>query len=81
MGQNLQVRVPLDKLKDRVCECGNGIFTQIVALKVIPPMYSPSGIYESAITPIGFQCVGCGSIISLRPEATKDSPKIVSANS
>jgi len=77
MGQ-MKVNVPLDQLKDRVCPCGCLVFSQAVTLKEIPSLYSPSGVSETAITPVGFVCATCGELIPLRPEPP-EMPKVVLA--
>ena len=69
---NFNVKIPLDQLKDRVCECGGFIFTSAVVLKELPAIYSPSGKADSLIQPAGFVCVRCGRIISMLPEVKEE---------
>lgn len=74
----LQVKVPMDQLKDRVCKCGGLLFFPVNALKELPPMYSPSGQYETSIAMVAFACVACGQMMTLRPEPVKvEEPKII----
>lgn len=91
--RQMRVQVPMDQLKDRVCpKCGGMLFIQMMALKELPPIYSPSGQYETSMSLVGFGCVSCGQAISLRPvpekvldadgkpeEGAKEEPKIVLA--
>lgn len=75
MGQ-MNVKVPLEQLKDRVCPCGSLVFSPAVTLKEIPSLYSPSGIPETAMSQVGFVCATCGELMSLRPEPP-ELPKLV----
>lgn len=68
MGEKIKMTVPFDQLNDRVCPCGEKIFVQAFTLKELPALCSPSGIPETAMAHIGFACVTCGYVISLRPE-------------
>jgi hypothetical protein len=55
--RQVQVRVPISELKDRVCpKCQGMLFIQMMALKELL---------------VGFGCVACGTVISLRPEPEK----------
>jgi hypothetical protein len=68
----MQIKVPIDQLKDRVCpKCQGMLFIQMMVLKELPPVYSPSGQYETNMSLVGFGCVACGTVISLRPEPEK----------
>lgn len=63
------VRVNANELKDRQCtHCGGLVFSHALSLKEVPPLRSPSGRAETAMTPIGFVCVTCGEFMTLRPE-------------
>ena len=73
--QQVQMKVQLDQLKDRVCECGGAVFFQAFMLKEIPPVCSPSGQYETAMNHIGFTCIACGKLMTLRPEPLKEDEK------
>jgi len=53
------------------------VFVQVLDLKEIPALYSPSGKPETAITPLGFICSQCGKIMSLRPEESKQESRII----
>lgn len=67
----MQIKIPIEQLKDRVCpKCQGMLFVQIMALKELPPVYSPSGKYETNMALVGFSCVQCGTGLSLRPEPT-----------
>jgi hypothetical protein len=55
--RQVQVRVPISELKDRVCpKCQGMLFIQMMALKELPPVYSPSGQYETNMSLVGFGC-------------------------
>ena len=69
------VNIPVNDLKDRVCKCGGEIFATAVTLKEVPAIYSPSGIAESMIIPVGFFCIKCGNVISTRPESIDKEKK------
>lgn len=71
MNNRVTMTVPLDQLKDRVCKCGGVIFVSALTLKELPPVYSPSGKYETSFIPAGFACIRCGALLSLRPEGPK----------
>lgn len=89
----MNINIPLNQLKDRVCKCGGFIFVSAMILKEVPPIYSPTGGYETLMQPAGFVCALCGTVIPLTPEGpvidtitqdeeTKDNtPKIVLAKS
>lgn len=69
----INIKVPIDQLKDRVCpKCQGMLFIQMMALKELPPVYSPSGKYETNMSLVGFGCAACGFVISLRPAAEKE---------
>ena len=75
--QQMTMNVPLDQLNDRICPCGERVFVAAMTLKELPPMCSPSGKMETAMSQVGFACVTCGLVISLRPEEPKeDKPRI-----
>jgi hypothetical protein len=71
-----QVNINADQLKDRMCSCGGMFFTDALSLKEVPAMVSPSGKPETAMFKVGFVCVKCGKVMSLRPEEPKEEPKI-----
>lgn len=76
--EQMNINIPIDQLKNRTCPCGSNVFLSTVALKEIPALYSPSGKIETAISPVGFVCAGCGKIMSLRPEEPEEEkPKIM----
>jgi len=75
--RQVKINVNPDQLKDRICECGGTYFTDGLRLKEIPALYSPSGKPETMMMKIGFICVGCGKLMSLRPEEEK--PKLILA--
>jgi len=77
MAKQMKVNVPMDQLKDRVCECGGQLFISAVGLKELPALYSPSGQVESAVIPVGFVCCGCGAFMSLRPEEPKKKESMI----
>jgi hypothetical protein len=79
MGQQMNVNINANTLKDRVCsKCGGMVFTHALTLKEMPPLLSPSGKYETMMLPVGFVCVGCGTVMSMRPgEPKEEKPKIV----
>ena len=67
------MNVDVNDLKDRVCiGCGSNLFADALRLKEIPAVYSPSGKPESLVVKVGFVCVGCGRIKSLRPGEEKE---------
>lgn len=75
MGQ-MNVKIDVGQLKDRVCaKCGGMFFASALIVKEMSPVVSPSGKYESMMIPVGFACVGCGTIMSLRPEPPKEAEK------
>lgn len=75
---NMRMQIDGDNLKDRVCDCGGRVFTTAFSLKALPALQSPSGQAETIMAQIGFVCVGCGAVISLRPEEPKvETPKLV----
>mgnify|MGYP001381277869 CR=1 FL=1 len=76
MGRQTQMNVDASTLEDRVCKCGGMIFTHALSLKVMTPLVSPSGQYETAMAPLGFTCVACGAVIPLRPEPPKEESMI-----
>jgi len=74
MGQQT-INIDASTLKGRVCKCGGNIFTHALVLKELTPLLSPSGKYETIMIPLGFVCVGCGTVISMRPEEPKEEQK------
>ena len=77
---NFNVKIPIDQLKDRVCECGGFVFTSAVVLKELPAIYSPSGKPDSLIQPAGFMCARCGRVIPMLPEIKEEEkPRLVVA--
>jgi hypothetical protein len=64
------INVKAEDLQDRVCECRGKIFTDAIRLKEIP-MVVTGGRAETMMIKIGFICVKCGKLMSLRPEAPK----------
>ncbi len=74
---NIKMTVPLDQLKDRVCKCGGFIFTSALALKELPPIYSPSGQYETTMQQVGFVCIRCGNVLPVRPEFPKTEDDVI----
>jgi hypothetical protein len=75
MAEQIKMNVPLDQLKDKVCECGNALYIPALQLKIVPPLYSPSGQPEYVMLQVGFLCVNCGESIPLKP--TPDSEKMI----
>jgi hypothetical protein len=78
---SMNINIPADQMKDRVCKCGGRLFISVFNLKEIPSIYSPSGKPESMMLQVGFVCAACGTQMSLRPEEPKEEekPKIVLA--
>jgi hypothetical protein len=76
LGRQTQVNVDASTLEDRVCKCGGMVFSHALSLKVMTPLISPSGQYETAMAPLGFVCVACGTVVSLRPEIPKEESMI-----
>ena len=77
MGRQTQMNVDASTLKDRVCgKCGGFVFTHALSLKEMTPLVSPSGQYETAMAPVGFACIACGELMTLRPEPPKEEPMI-----
>ena len=73
-----QINVDINTLKDRVCECKGSLFSPVLALKELPPILSSSGAYETTMVQVGFACISCGKILSLRPEIPKkEAPNLV----
>jgi hypothetical protein len=70
-GNNMQIQIDGDSLKDRVCDCGGKVFTNAFSLKELPALQSPSGQMETVMAQVGFVCVTCGLVIPLRPEKPK----------
>ena len=58
----------MNQLKDRVCKCGGFIFAPAQTLKELPAFYSLSGVNETVMMHIGFVCIRCGEMISLKAE-------------
>lgn len=77
MAQEMQVKIPLNQLKDRVCKCGNAVFVLGLRIKEVPPIYSPTGQAESAATQHCFLCSACGIEMSLHPEDKEEERKII----
>jgi hypothetical protein len=69
MAEQIKMNIPLDQLKDKVCECGNALYIPALQLKIVPPLYSPSGQPEYVMLQVGFLCTTCGERIPLKPEA------------
>jgi hypothetical protein len=63
--RQVKAQVPIEELKDRVCECSCKAFTQVYGLKEIPSLYSPSGKMETMMLHVGFVCIACGKLMSL----------------
>lgn len=61
-GQQTQINVDLSQAQDIVCEnCGNYTFNEVLLMKKLSPLLSPSG--KEAIIPIPtFACNACGFI-------------------
>lgn len=76
-GQQNHININADELKDRVCPCGGMFFTDALSLKELPAMMSPSGKVETAMFKIGFICVACGKLMSLRPEEPKEAKQTI----
>lgn len=71
--KTINMNIPADQLKDRLCEaCGNAVHVPALRLKAIPALYSPSGKPETMILQDGFICAKCGVLMTLRPEAPKE---------
>jgi len=62
-----KINVDAESLQDRVCECGGKYFTDAMRLKEIP-MVITGGRPETMMIKLGFICVKCGKLMSLRPE-------------
>lgn len=73
----MQLQIDGDKLKDRICECGGKVFTNALTLKELPAIQSPSGQPETAMAQVGFVCVGCGKVMSVRPEPKEESKLVI----
>ena len=79
----MNMKIPVDQLKDRVCSCGNKVFASAVLLKELPAIYSPSGTPDSLMLPVGFVCMQCGNVLPMvaEPESPKDEQtKLVLVN-
>jgi hypothetical protein len=72
MAEQIKVNIPIEQLKDKVCSCTNALFIPALQLKIIPPIYSPSGQPEYMMLQVGFLCTNCGERIPLRPEVEQD---------
>ena len=60
--QQQQMRVTLEDLTDLVCdECGDQYFRQVMMIKRLSPIVSPSGKEQFVPMPI-FRCDGCGHV-------------------
>ena len=77
MKKQIMMNIPMQQLKDRVCKCGGFIFVSALALKEVPPIYSPSGQIETAMQQVGFMCIQCGNVLPIQPETTKEESKII----
>jgi len=73
--KNVTMNIPMQQLKDRVCKCGGFIFVSALALKEVPPIYSTSGQYETAMQQVGFMCIQCGNVLPIQPETEKVEEK------
>ncbi len=61
-GQQQQMRVNLEDLTDLVCdECGDQYFRQVMMIKRLSPIVSPSGKEQFIPMPI-FRCDACGHV-------------------
>lgn len=70
------MNVNVNDLKDRVCrQCGGLFFADALRLKEVPAVYSQSGKPETLMIKVGFICVGCGTVTSLRPGEEKEPEK------
>ncbi len=80
MAEQMNINVPIEYLRDRLCKCGGKVFLQAMILKEIPALYSPSGKIETMMVQVGFKCEICGELMSLRPEdKTAEGPKLILA--
>lgn len=72
MNKTVTMKIPMQQLKDRVCKCGGFTFVSALALKEVPPVYSPSRQLETAMQQVGFMCIQCGNVLPIQPEVAKE---------
>lgn len=73
--EKMNINIPADQLKDRICECTNTVFIVALNLKEVPTLYSPTGKPETMMLQVGFLCSNCGKMMPLRPEPPKEEEK------
>jgi hypothetical protein len=67
MTDKMTVNIPLDQLKDVVCECTNAAFVTAIRLRELPALYSPTGKADYLAQPLCFLCTACGKTLSMVP--------------
>lgn len=75
-GMPQQVQINPDDLEDVTCQkCGSHLFQQVIIIKKVSAIVSPTG--QEGIVPMGgpFACIRCGFVLSdsLPEELTEDS--------
>jgi hypothetical protein len=67
MAEQIKMNIPIDSLKDQICECTNALWLPAMQLKAVPPLYSQTGTPQYLMIQIGFLCTACGTRIPLQP--------------
>jgi len=66
-GQQFKLQVKPEELNDIMCKaCNNKILVQLVMMKKIPALQSPSGKEMPLAIPAGVACFNCGKTEDIR---------------
>ena len=80
MPKQMNINIPVDQLKDRVCQqCGGGLFLSAMTLKNVPSLYSPTGHTETMQVHAGYLCTACGCLAPVREEEQKEDASTILA--
>jgi len=77
MASQLEVNIPVKQLKQRICTCGGTVFVQMLSLREVPAIYSPTGNPDTWEELIGYVCSACGEVISPVQERPEQERKIL----
>jgi hypothetical protein len=65
MNNGTTIAIDIKKLKEVTCTCGGTEFTNVMNLRLIPPLLSPTMKQEFAVIE-RWKCVGCGELIPIQ---------------
>lgn len=61
--QPMELNVRMDQTQEVICEaCGNNKFVEVIMMRKLSAIYSPTGKESFIPIPITFQCAKCGHI-------------------